>query len=147
MRYAGFWKRFNAYGYDVLIVQAIALVPVLLFTHFPTLEQVVTMAPEADAWFDGFTNVSLVVSALYNILMIAGPRQATWGKRHCGLKVVNIDGSRLTLPQSALRHAASGLSMIMGGLGFLPIFFTAEKTALHDMLCKTRVVRVMESAQ
>lgn len=140
MRYASFWKRFNAYGTDVLIVQLLALALVLMFTRLPTLEDFVTMNQAANDWASGFTNLSLVLSAAYNIYFVAGRWQATPGKRLCRIQVVNTDGSRLTFAQSAIRHAASGLSTLAFGLGFLPAAFTGEKTALHDMLCGTRVV-------
>lgn len=141
VRYAGFWKRVNAYGYDVIIVQLAALVPMFLFYHFPSLEQFVRMDPAVDRWFSAFTNLVLVFSAAYNILLVAGPKQATLGKAFCGIKVVTEDGQRLTLVQSAIRHACSGLSTLAGGLGYLTVLFTREKTALHDMIAHTRVIR------
>ncbi|MFM9890305.1 MAG: RDD family protein [Rickettsiales bacterium] len=140
MRYASFWKRFNAYGYDVLIVQVAALGLVLAFTRLPTLEDFVTLNQAANDWASGFTNLSLVLSAAYNIYFVAGSWQATPGKRYCRIIVVNRDGSRLTFTQSAIRHAASGLSTLAFGLGFLPAAFNAERITLHDMICGTRVV-------
>lgn len=140
VRYASFWKRLNAYGYDIILVQLAALAPMFLFYDFPSLEQLVRMDPLVDRWFSAFTNLCLVISAAYNILLVAGPRQATLGKTHCGIKVVTAQGGRLTLAQSAIRHATSGLSMVLAGLGFLTIIFTREKTALHDMIAQTRVI-------
>jgi len=141
MNYASFWKRFHAYGYDLVLVQLITLPLVLLVYPFPTLEQLAQMAPESNDWFTAFTNGAIVISAIYNILFIAGNWQATPGKRFCGIRVVNADGTRLTLAQSAIRHAVSGISTLLFGLGFLTVWFTREKTALHDMICQTRVVR------
>ena len=146
LTYASFWSRFNAYGYDVIIVQLIALVPVLAFFTFPTLEQIILQTDEATQWFSHFTNAAIAVSAAYNIYFTASDWQATPGKRHCKLQVVNADGSRLTLQQSAIRHAASGISTLALGLGFLTALFTKEKTALHDMICQTRVIRVKAAA-
>lgn len=83
--------------------------------------------------------VFMAVSAAYNILFVAGKWHATPGKYWLNLKVTGVGGTRLTLLHSALRHAASGISMYIGGLGYLTMFFTREKLALHDMLCRTRV--------
>ena len=140
MRYAGFWKRLNAYGYDVILVQLMALAPMLVFYRFPSMEQVVRLDPAVDAWFGAFSNLVLVISAAYNILLVAGPRQATLGKRYCGIKVVMADGGRVGLAASAIRHATSGISMLLGGVGFLTIAFTREKTAIHDLIARTRVI-------
>lgn len=146
LTYARFWSRVNAYGYDVIIVQLIALVPLLTLYNFPTMEQIILQAPEATQWFATFTNAAIAISAAYNILFTASDWQATPGKRHCNMMVVNVDGSRLTLKQSAIRHAASGISTITLWLGFLPALFTKERTTAHDMICKTRVIRVKAAA-
>lgn len=84
----------------------------------------------------------MLISALYNIFFIASEWQATPGKRWLDLKVTNADGTRLTPLQSAMRHAASGLSMLAMGLGYITMFFTKDKLALHDIICTTRVIRL-----
>ncbi len=84
----------------------------------------------------------MLLSAFYNISFVAGEWQATPGKRWCGIKIIMADGSPLSWTQSAYRHAMSGVSMLLGGIGYVTIFFTKEKLALHDIICKTRVVRV-----
>lgn len=141
MRYGSFWSRVNAYGYDIILVQVFAGLVMWQFAYFPTMEEWVRMEPAADTWVKQFTNLCLAFSAIYNIAFVASDWQATPGKRACKLQVVNRDGSRLTLVQSALRHAASGISTLIGGIGFLFALFTRERTALHDMLCNTRVIR------
>ncbi len=145
-QYASFWSRSNAYGYDVIIVQLIALMPMFVFYTFPSMEQLLQQSDEAGDWLSAFTNIALVVSAAYNILFTASSWQATPGKRHCNMRVVNADGSKLTLKQSAIRHASSGISTIIAWLGFLPVLFTKERTALHDMICQTRVISVKAPA-
>ena len=141
MRYAGFWTRVNAYGYDVILVQLMALMPMFAFYHFPSMEQLVRADPAVHIWFSAFGYFALAISAAYNILLVAGPKQATLGKVYCGIKVVTVDGGRVTLMQSAIRHATSGISTLLGGLGFLTVAFTREKTCIHDLLAFTRVVR------
>jgi len=157
LRYAGFWKRFAAYGYDASIVSIAAiLLRICLGSVHPFLAHSGTLYLQAaggggaDAmlnlwdgmmdWLDQLTRDSAFISAPYTILFTAGSWQATPGKRFCHIMVVNANGSKLTLLQSTLRHAASGLSVVIYYLGFFTIFFTREKLALHDMICKTRVV-------
>ncbi|MES2985085.1 MAG: RDD family protein [Pseudomonadota bacterium] len=163
--FAPFRKRFYAYGYDSLIVTVLAIfVGYLLggIAHAQTAEDINTLVeagllpPGTDInTLTSLTSLSgmlgqlidwrvLVVpfftSAIYNIFFLTGSWQATPGKRFCGIYVTTAAGGRLTLPQSTARHVASGLSMLLSGLGFLTIFFTREKLALHDMICHTRVV-------
>ncbi len=140
IRYAGFWKRFAAYGYDIIIVQLLALIPMFLFYQVPTLEQIIMLAPEADSWFSTFTNSTILVSAIYNIGCVASTRQATPGKRYCGIYVIRSDGGRPSLATATWRHITSGISTLMCWLGFLTVAFTREKLGIHDMLAHTRVI-------
>jgi uncharacterized RDD family membrane protein YckC len=144
VRYAGFWKRANAYGYDLMIVQLMSLVPMLLFFDFPSMTMLTSDLGRGmemlNGWFHRFGQFVIVISTAYNIYYIASPAQATPGKRFCNCYVVNKDGSRLTLAQSALRHAMCAIGTVTWGLGFLTVAFTHEKLAPHDMICNTRVL-------
>lgn len=139
-RYAGFWKRSTAYAYDVLIVQVIALLFMLLGFHLPTLEDVVQLGPPLTQWLHGYKNSYLIIGCFYHILCIAGPHQATPGKRYCGIRVVTAEGGKPTLAQAAIRHAACAISTVTGGFGFLTIAFTKEKLGIHDIIADTRVI-------
>lgn len=164
-RYASFWKRLYAYGYDSLIVTVLS---VLVGMQLPRPAQAAYSPQQIDAmvqmsllppgttpdnllqtlWSQSTASLSwmdialpILLSAIYNIAFICGEWQATPGKRFCGIYVTNAEGGRLTLAQSVARHAASSISMIaLSGLGYLTIFFTPKKLALHDMICATRVV-------
>lgn len=70
----------------------------------------------------------------------------TIGKMAAGTRVVPADpGARLqdrvTFEQAVLRAAASVVSALPLGLGFLPALFGSERRALHDRLADTRVVK------
>jgi uncharacterized RDD family membrane protein YckC len=169
--YAGFWRRKTAYGIDVLIVLALYLLVSWLLgniAHAQTAADVQVLkdlgwvSPDTDTaailgQLQGQSQgvampslsaflfelaLSMVVSAFYNIWFVAGSWQATPGKHWLGMKVVMENGSPLTLTQSAARHFATGISMAMLGLGYLTMAFRADKAALHDLICDTRVVRV-----
>ena len=166
MVYAGFWRRLNAYGVDSLLV---SIITVLLgwfvgdaFAQAPSAQDVQTLidtgwvSPDTDpqavlqqltgggSLADSFSLsdflLPLLVSAAYNIFFVAGNWQATPGKHWSKMQVAMVDGRRLTLLESAIRHVVSGLSISLCGLGYITMFFTKEKTALHDIICNTRVI-------
>lgn len=141
IRYAGFWRRLGAYGYDMLILQGV-LVGYLLVnpTPLPTLNQWMLNTPEAQQWTRSVTLFMVFTSLLYNGLFVAGPWAATPGKRLCKLRVVRADGGKLSLPHALWRHIASGLSVLFFYVPALTIAFTREKTAPHDLIAGTRVV-------
>ena len=174
--YAGFWRRFNAYGIDATLVLAATWLLGMLCDIQPPVEQatqldMATFDAMAQAMYGGAVdpalmqqatdglerslsggsflslvdeNLFMAISALYNILFVAGKWEATPGKHWLGIKVTGVGGRRLSLLHSAARHLATGLSMMLGGLGYLTMPFSKQKLALHDMLCHTRVIHVIK---
>lgn len=66
----------------------------------------------------------------------------TFGKMALGIKVVSPDGSDVSAGQAWVRASVKLLLGSCAGLTYLPALFTADKTTVHDLLAKTRVVRV-----
>lgn len=165
MRYAGFWRRFTAYGIDGSIVQVLSFLVMWLLgsvAHAQTGDE--TLRTLIDAGFldpsnaseslatllgqsdtdDFFTGADfliwLLISTVYNVWFLIGRWQATPGKHWCGLKVVTEQGEPITLTRAAMRWLASGVSWIPFGLGYFCIGFSRQKAAMHDAICGTRVI-------
>lgn len=85
--------------------------------------------------------MSWIISISYSVFFISSKKQATIGKRTCGIYVATKDGHKLSKLRAIARFFASILSFVTCGIGFIMIAFTSEKTALHDIICKTRVFR------
>jgi uncharacterized RDD family membrane protein YckC len=71
-------------------------------------------------------------------------RGQTLGKMALRIKVVTPDGGDISPGQAwgrAVLKLALGTCM---GIDYLPALFTRERTCLHDMIVKTRVVRVWQ---
>jgi uncharacterized RDD family membrane protein YckC len=90
------------------------------------------------------TLAPMLMGWLYFALFEGGARHATLGQRLLGLSVERGDGEgecgRL---RAALRYLASGISNSF--FGWLFIYFTEKKQALHDLCCDTVVVSDGES--
>lgn len=82
----------------------------------------------------------LLLGALWHVFGVASPLQASPGKRALGLRVTGRDGERLSLPRSAGRHLAAGLSWLTLNIGHL-VALPAPHRALHDRIAGTRVLR------
>jgi uncharacterized RDD family membrane protein YckC len=78
---------------------------------------------------------------LYWILLEASAWQASIGKRLMSIKVVDLNGQRLTLARSAARNLSKILSVFTFGIGFLMIGLTRREQGLHDILARALVVR------
>ena len=90
--------------------------------------------------------VSIAVPLVYEALMLAR-RGQTLGKMALSIQVVTVDGAMLTRGQAwgraGMKVALAQFCSCAGLLAdYLPAFFTVERTTLHDMAVKTRVVRI-----
>jgi uncharacterized RDD family membrane protein YckC len=56
------------------------------------------------------------------------------------IKVVTADGIPMSYGRSTGRYFAKILSGLIIYIGYLMAFWDEEKRALHDRICKTRVV-------
>ncbi|MCD9027348.1 RDD family protein [Luteimonas sp. BDR2-5] len=141
--YAGFWKRVAAYVIDSLIVGFAGMIIGGL------VGGVIGGIAGASGAFDAGALIaiqivanllSILISAAYYAGFHASSMQATLGKMAVGIKVVRVDGSRISLARGIGRYFATILSTLILGIGFLMAGFTQRKQALHDIVCDTLVV-------
>ena len=81
-----------------------------------------------------------VIFFVYEGLMLAS-RGQTLGKMALRIKVVRADGSPISKGQAWGRSAVRAIMLsFLAILNYLPVLLTKEKTCVHDMAAKTRVV-------
>jgi uncharacterized RDD family membrane protein YckC len=85
--------------------------------------------------------VLLGIPVVYEGLMVSS-RGQTLGKMAVGIKIVNPDGSAVSPGQAWGRAVVKMALGTCAGITFLPALFTKDRTTIHDMVAKTRVVRV-----
>ncbi len=84
--------------------------------------------------------VSIVIGCSYESFFVF-KYGATPGKMALGLKVVRPNGGPIDLGRAVGRYFAKILSQIILYIGYIMAGFDAEKKALHDMICDTRVIK------
>jgi uncharacterized RDD family membrane protein YckC len=84
--------------------------------------------------------LNILIPSIYEGLMV-GKFGATLGKMALGLKVVDPDGGKISYPLAFGRYFAKFISGFILGFGYLMVAFDSEKRGLHDMICRTRVVK------
>lgn len=145
--YGGFWIRFLA-----AIIDGIILMVVGSIVQFALLGSLVAI-PQPHAGADPMVYIGSMLGALgiawlintalgccYEAFFVA-KLSATPGKMALGLKVLRPDGSRVSLGRAAGRYFAKMLSAIILMIGYIMAGFDAQKRALHDMICDTRVIK------
>jgi uncharacterized RDD family membrane protein YckC len=140
MVYGGFWIRFVAAFIDGIIL----LVADGIAQYFILGSMTVVPGPGAAAAalsrVGGSSLISMAIGCTYEAWFI-GKMAATPGKMALGLKVVRPDGSPVSYARGAGRYFAKILSAIILMIGYIMAGFDAQKRALHDMICDTRVIR------
>jgi uncharacterized RDD family membrane protein YckC len=145
LEYAGFWLRFAAAFIDNIIIQAPfwILQVVIEVTNPPVMGPNGVSTPTgANIGLNcasGLANI--LVFWLYYALQESGEHQATLGKRAVGIKVVSLEGQRLSFANATGRTFGKILSQLICLIGYIMAAFTERKQALHDMMAGTLVVR------
>jgi len=149
--YAGFWIRFLATiidGIILAIVQGIVQVAFLgsmirpsMMRSNPTPEEALSTLAPLMGMIGTVWLITTAIHACYEVFFV-GKMGATPGKMALGLKVVRPNGMPVDLPRAFGRYFAKMLSAIILFIGYIMAGFDAEKRALHDMICDTRVVKV-----
>lgn len=131
---AGFWRRVAAFALDYLLLFLGLLIA------FAILGAVTGGIPKESA--DGLGTLSGILAYwLYFAKLESSPNQATLGKRAMSIKVVGLDGKRISFGKASGRHFAKILSGLTMGVGFVMCAFTKRKQCLHDIASDCLVVR------
>jgi uncharacterized RDD family membrane protein YckC len=144
LEYGGFWIRVGAklidgliLGIPFMVVFIFLMVGTGAFTQNPGQWSAEPIAPFLTLFLQ-FGMIALQVG--YQTFFV-GKFGATPGKMVCKLKIVMSDGSPVSYGRAAGRAFAEMLSGMICYIGYLMVPFDAQKRALHDHICNTRVVQ------
>jgi uncharacterized RDD family membrane protein YckC len=135
---ASIGRRFGAQWVDGLVAFA-ALIPLVILVGVGA-----AAAGKTEPGL-GFNFLAMVVAAgilfVYEGLMLSS-RGQTLGKMAVGIKVVTPEGRDISSGQAWGRALTRQVFFsYLALVNYLPALFTKQKTAIHDMAAKTRVVR------
>ncbi|WP_424244532.1 putative RDD family membrane protein YckC [Elusimicrobium posterum] len=140
--YASFWQRFFALVIDNIILSVASSIVGFIIglvigggmqaNANPTGEQLIIMIALYGIFF--------IAYCLYFPILESSASQATPGKMAVGIKVVDLNGQRISFLRALGRYFAHAISQITLLIGFMMVCFTEKKQALHDMISGTLVV-------
>ncbi len=139
------------YRFVALLIDNVALQSVMCLLFVP-LFMVVGVAAGASQGSENMVGIlvqlatlpfSVGLPILYEGLMLKS-RGQTLGKMALSIRVVTPEGHPITAREAWLRAISKGVlnSCCLGLVDQLVGVFTWERTALHDLMAKTRVVKV-----
>ncbi len=157
VRYAGFWLRFAAYIIDQFIIGVagfIIAVPIILGIIAFGLNLDGIKYPREFFAHDGLLMVggiiglimlaimfSIVMKWLYYALMESSKYGGTVGKIAVSIKVVDMDGNRITFGRATGRYFSRIITNMTLLIGYILAGLTEKKQALHDMIASCLVVK------
>lgn len=152
--YAGFWRRAVALMIDSIILSIPAVLLYALIMLSITLglaSRQNALSQSGDASLAGalavvggtffFQVAFFVLFWLYFAFMESGKKQATFGKRVMGIKVVGANGERISFARATGRFFGKYVSGLILNFGYCMAGFTKKRQALHDLMAETYVVQ------
>ena len=100
------------------------------------------------AWVKGIINdlgLGFGWSAFYFTVLTAFWHGQTIGKKILSIRVLQLDGTPLTLWDSFGRYGGYGAGLATGLLGFIQIFWDANRQAIHDKISATVVIDIADN--
>ncbi len=139
---AGFWLRAIAGVIDLLLAFVVYM---LVCFSAGALGAMVFGQASVVSWATPVAyGLQFFVPWLYFSIMESSEMQATFGKKALGLKVIDINGNRLSFSRATARFFGKILSALLLGLGFVMTAFTPRKQALHDIIVESTVVKLVD---
>ncbi len=141
--YAGFWKRFAAFIIDSVILNIVNYtIMTVSGTNPNTFSQDVyaTMGPAMLAKMLGVMGLTTVIYFVYFAAFESSSLMATPGKLALGIKVVDMNGQRLSFWRSLGRNLGKIISSLTLNIAYVMAGFTVRKQALHDKMANALVI-------
>ncbi len=146
LRLASIGKRWLAIVIDGFIVAVLSVALLVLGGAMAPLDAALASGDQV-AVADGFNQfqsttltVNLLVSAVYNAVLMTRLNGRTLGKMALKLRVVKKKGGRITLLDALLRNVFGYMISQIFMLGYLWALFDREKQAWHDKMAGTVVI-------
>jgi|SRR6185369_14249743 len=135
--YAHLGRRFIAFIIDNIVVG----IPMQIFSGvFQASTMLFKSVPLQLAVIGVVTLLSIAAAVAYEALMLLKRNGQTIGKLAMQIRVVRADGAPLSKREAWLRPVVRIFTGLLCFADYFPAFFTAEKTAIHDMAAGTRVI-------
>lgn len=156
-QYAGFATRIIAFVIDSMVVSVTLLFTAwfinstLLILQFQNLIQVLgNWMPRVIDLLDFLSSPAM--AGVYTFIIIVTYYVFFWtvagqtiGKAVMGIKIIPVEGGRMSLGRSILRYFGYYISGLVLGFGFLAILFNDRRFAWHDRIARTCVVHVWDA--
>jgi uncharacterized RDD family membrane protein YckC len=134
MNYASIGRRFAAILIDA-IVMWIPTGILIALVGFATM-----MRARINGEWNFWILLPMAIGITYQAVMLA-TRGQTFGKMALSVRVVRTDGTPITPAQAWGREVLRAVLNFLYVIDYIPAFFTKERTCIHDLAARTRVIQ------
>jgi uncharacterized RDD family membrane protein YckC len=133
--YASFDQRLLASALDFFILFGIfVIIAFITILFIPDKETRIITAI-------AILSIAPLANGIYHIVMESSVKQATYGKQLLKIKVVDMQGKRISTGQAFGRNCCKIFSTLTFCIGYLLAFFNKKQQCLHDMMAGTMVIK------
>ncbi len=157
--YAGFVSRFIAVLIDIIIIIGVLIIlgaVTQLMIQFFQLQDILTALNtyiQSVPWLNNVIGFLTFLSSVtfvfftYTVLLWVFTGGLTVGKAVMGVRIVRVDGSRLTFWRAWARYIMFWVAVIPLGLGLLWVLINDERRGWHDLIVGTCVIYDWEARE
>ena len=148
---AGLGKRLAAMFYDSLLVIALVMVLTLIYQQVLLrliygADKLQQLSESGQLDIDPLLSTLLLFSVFAFFAKFWTHTGQTLGMQVWGVRVQNKDGSAISLWQALLRFFVAIPSLLLGGLGYFWLVFSAKKATWHDLYSDSVVIQLPKNA-
>ncbi|AKX44849.1 hypothetical protein AKN87_06845 [Thiopseudomonas alkaliphila] len=148
---AGLGKRLAAMFYDSLLVIALVMVLTLIYQQVVLrliygADKLQQLSESGQLDIDPLLSTLLLFSVFAFFAKFWTHTGQTLGMQVWGVRVQNKDGSAISLWQALLRFFVAIPSLLLGGLGYFWLVFSAKKATWHDLYSDSVVIQLPKNA-
>jgi uncharacterized RDD family membrane protein YckC len=147
-RPAGFFSRLEAFVVDLIILGIVQVIGSVFIRYILNFFNFLGFVQYFQTWLLNLNN-NLGTTAVLNTLFVIAYVIFFWslvgytpGKALLGLKVVRLDGKKLSFGRSILRFFSYWISAVPLFLGFFWVLWDSKRQGWHDKIAGTQVLYV-----
>ncbi len=141
---ASLWSRIGGAFIDLIAVLFFTGIVLIVWGFFIGLngsELYLTKSETEVMWKARGFLTGVIVDGVYNVVMIGGEKQSTFGQRAVGIKIIKANGELVSYGTAIGRWIVSLFSSVLLKIGYLIAIFTKDKKTLHDLIARTIVIK------
>lgn len=149
---AGFFSRFEAFVIDLVILSIVQLVSSAFIQTILRFFKLTGLIGRIQAFLDNST-LNIAIGSSVFALFVIGYFVFFWtlvgftpGKAILGIKVMRMNGAKLSFGRSLLRFFCYWISALPIFLGFLWVLWDPKRRAWHDKIAGTQVLYIPKKA-